>query len=544
MPHKEEENMPIVEKKIIELAIKNIASHGDTDIFPYPTENHLLHDKPKEVTNVLMDLDKNFKDLIISIPVLTSKNLSAVGYNGFRYGTQIDPLWNAYLLALVLTVAEDLEKKRVSKEIVFSYRYAPDLSTGSLFDKSVGWHEFQTTAIKHAQEFPFILRCDISDFYPRIYHHRLENAIKSATTKGDATLRILDLVSAIAEGPSYGLPVGGAASRILSETLLNRVDRLLMSEGIKFCRFVDDYIIFTTTKEAAHSALIKLSSLLLSNEGLSLQKTKTRILSAAEFLSTSEFSEPADIETKEEQVARTFRRLRVHYDPYSPTAEDDYEKLKIELQKFDIVGMLARELTKSKVDEGLTRRLISAIRHLNQPSQNEAILSMLKSIDLLYPIFPAVMLLCKHLIVSINSTTQSAIFQTIRELILSDSYITQVPTNLAFALRVLVHDEKDEAEFIFASVYKKTSSMLIKRDVILLMAYRRAEYWISDCQNKFSTLTAWERRALLIASYTLRDEGSHWRDSIKTNLNAYEKLILTWTGDSKSAKGNDWRVPL
>jgi hypothetical protein len=317
-----------------------------------------------------------------------------------------------------------------------------------------------------------------------------------------------------------------------------------MSEGIKFCRFVDDYIIFTTTKEAAHSALIKLSSLLLSNEGLSLQKTKTRILSAAEFLSTSEFSEPADIETKEEQVARTFRRLRVHYDPYSPTAEDDYEKLKIELQKFDIVGMLARELTKSKVDEGLTRRLISAIRHLNQPSQNEAILSMLKSIDLLYPIFPAVMLLCKHLIVSINSTTQSAIFQTIRELILSDSYITQVPTNLAFALRVLVHDEKDEAEFIFASVYKKTSSMLIKRDVILLMAYRRAEYWISDCRNKFSTLTAWERRALLIASYTLRDEGSHWRDSIKTNLNAYEKLILTWTGDSKSAKGNDWRVPL
>lgn len=536
--------MPIVKKKTMELAIKNIATHGDTDIFPYPTENHLLHDKPQELIGVLLDLDKNFRELVTSIPVLTSKNLSAVGYNGFRYGTQIDPLWNTYLLALVLTIAEDLEKKRVSNSIVFSYRYAPDLTTGSLFDKSIGWHEFQTTAIKHAQEFPFILRCDISDFYPRIYHHRLENAIKSATAKGDASQRILELVSAIAEGPSYGLPVGGAAARILSETLLNRVDRLLISEEIKFCRFVDDYIIFAKTKEAAHSALIKLSSLLLSNEGLSLQKTKTRILSAAEFLATSEFSEPAEGESNEEQVARTFRRLRVHYDPYSPTAEGDYEKLKTELKKFDIVGMLARELVKSKIDEGLTKRLISAIRHLNPASQNEAMLSMLKSIDLLYPIFPSVMLLCKNLIPSLSSETRDAVFSTIRNLISSDSYITQVPTNLAFALRVLVHDEKDESEVIFASVYKNTASMLIKRDVILLMAFRRAEYWVSNCRNNFSTLTAWERRALLIASYILRDEGSHWRDSVKKNLNPYDQLILKWTGESKTSKGHDWRVPL
>jgi hypothetical protein len=539
-----EDEMPIVDRETMELAIKNIANHGDTDIFPYPTENHLLHDKSQDLIDVLLDIDKNFKDRITSIPVLTSKNLSAVGYNGFRYGTQIDPLWNAYLLALVLKIADDLEKKRVASSIVFSYRYAPDASTGSLFDKSVGWHEFQTTATTHAQQYQFILRCDISDFYPRIYHHRLENAIKTATTKGDATRRIIDLISAISEGPSYGLPVGGPAARILSETLLNRVDRLLLSEQIKFCRFVDDYIIFAKTKEAAHSSLIKLSSLLLSNEGLSLQKTKTRILSSAEFLATSEFSEPAEGESHDDKLARTFRRLRVHYDPYSPTAENDYEKLKVELQKFDIVGMLARELAKSKIDEGLTKRLISAIKHLNPASQNDAVLSMLKSIDLLYPIFPSVMLLCKSLIPSLSISTLDEIFSKLRGLISSDSYITQVPTNLAFALRVLVNDNNDEAEIIFASVYKNTTSMLIKRDTILLMAHRRAEYWISNCRNNFTTLTAWERRALIIASYILSDEGSHWRDSIKKNLNSYDQLILKWTGESKSAKGQDWRVPI
>lgn len=536
--------MAIVQKKTLRLAIKNIASHGDTDIFPYPSENHLLHDIPDDFVEVLTKIDADFDSHLASIPVLTSKNLSAVGYSGFRYGTQIDPLWNAYLLSLVLTVAEDLEQKRVSPSIVFSYRYAPDESAGTLFDKKVGWHEFQTASIAQASEHGFVLRCDISDFYPRIYHHRLENALKSGTKKSEAAKRIMAIVSAIAEGPSYGLPVGGPAARILSETLLNRVDRLLISEGIRFCRFVDDYVIFAKEKESAHSALIKLSNILLANEGLSLQKTKTRILSSAEFLATSEFSENVDGETEEEKTVRTFRRLRIHYDPYSSTADDDYQKLTKELKKFDIVGMLGRELSKSRIDEGLTRRLISAVRHLKPAIQDEAVLSMLNSVDLLYPIFPSVMLLCKSLLPSLSLQTKERLYGALRKLITEDSYITQVPTNLAYALRVLVYDESTEVEFIFTTVYKQTSSMLIKRDVILLMAYRSAEYWISNCRTNFSTLTEWERRALLISSYILNDEGEHWRKSIKKKLNIYDQLVLTWIAGTKTKKGTGWRIPI
>lgn len=536
--------MPIVQKKTFKLAIKNIESHGDTDIFPFPSENHLLHDVPDDLIEVLVQVDKDFDNALSKIPVLTSKNLSVVGYSGFRYGTQIDPLWNAYLLSLVLTVASDLEIKRVPITVVFSYRFSPDESTGSVFNKSIGWHEFQTAAIEQARVHSHVLRCDISDFYPRIYHHRLENALKNGTTKSEAAKRIMTLVSAIAEGPSYGLPVGGPAARILSEILLNRVDRLLLSEGIKFCRFVDDYIIFAKDKEDAHTSLIKLSNILLANEGLSLQKTKTRILSSAEFLSTSEFIESVDDENDEEKIVRTFRRLRIHYDPYSPTAEEDYKKLADELKKFDIVGMLGRELAKSRIDEGITRRLISAIKHLPPAVQNEAVLSMLKSIDLLYPIFPSVMLLCKNLLEHLDVPTRNKLYLTLRTLVTADSYITQVPTNLAYALRVLVHDDADEVEFIFASVYKATTSMLIKRDVILLMAYRGADYWISNCKTNFSTLTEWERRALLISSYILGDEGDHWRKAIKKKLNIYDLLVLNWVGGSKTKKGAGWKVPI
>jgi hypothetical protein len=199
--------MPLVPEADLKLATQNIAHYGDTDIFPFPTENHIFYDKSEGVCTVLKEIDNDFESALITMPVLASKELAAVGYNGFRQGTQIDPIWNAYLLALVVCIGKDIEARRVSSSIVFSYRFKPVQATGSLFDTTVGWVEFQAEASRKACQHAFVLRCDISDFYPRIYHHRLENALRRATEKSEVVNRIRDLVSAIAAGPSYGLPV-------------------------------------------------------------------------------------------------------------------------------------------------------------------------------------------------------------------------------------------------------------------------------------------------------------------------------------------------
>ena len=536
--------MPIIKTDTFKLAVKNVAKFGDTDIFPYPIENHIFNDMPDGVISVLQNIDKDFDAAVKNIPILTAKNLSVVGYSGFRWGTQIDPIWNVYLLALVLTVAEEIESKRLSSDIVFSYRFKPDAESGALFDKTIGWQKFQQTSIAHAQNNLFVLRCDISDFYPRIYHHRLENALKKATANGDIIKRIMTILQSISDNVSYGLPVGGPAARILSELLLNRVDRLLVSESISFCRFVDDFVIFAKDKEEAYSALISLNDLLHTNEGLSLQKTKTRIMTSKEFLSTSEFSAPEEHEGERDTEERAFRRLRVYFDPYSLTAESDYEQLKAELSKFDIVGMLGRELSKSRIDEGLSRRLLSALKHLSPAVQNDAIKSLINSLDLLYPIYPAVMLLCRGLLESLEPGVKEELFLKLRTLISTGSYITQVPTNLAYALRVLSADFSEESEKLLTVLYKQPLNMMIKRDIILIMAHRGADYWISNCRKSYSTLTVWERRAMLISSYTLEDEGRHWRESIKSDLNDFEKLILQWAADSKQKNQHNWRVPV
>ena len=179
--------------------------------------------------------------------------------------TQIDPLWNAYLLALVIEIAPDLEAARVprSDNVAFSYRFRPSTKKATLFDADLGWGSFQRTALEKAEDHDVILSTDISDFYPRIYHHRLENALNDATQNIEVVRRILFILAKLTPGEvSFGLPVGGHAARVLAEILLNRTDRLLQTDGINYCRFVDDYYIFADSRHKSQAALIHLSEVL------------------------------------------------------------------------------------------------------------------------------------------------------------------------------------------------------------------------------------------------------------------------------------------
>lgn len=90
----------------------------------------------------------------------------------------------------------------------------------------------------------------------------------------DKAKKIMSLLQKFSKMTSYGLPVGGAASRILAELALNKIDNLLAIRGIKFKRFVDDYYIFCNSSGEARIKLGELSTLLMQNLGLTIQKHK------------------------------------------------------------------------------------------------------------------------------------------------------------------------------------------------------------------------------------------------------------------------------
>jgi hypothetical protein len=531
-------------------AVANITTHGDTDIFPFPIENHLLFDKPAEVVDLLMDMDNNFSERLAQTPPSNYSALTPVSYTGFRWATQIDPLWNAYLLGSVLSIADSIESHRIPKEhnIVFSYRMHWDPSSASLFHKEYNWRSFMEASLALAPRRGFVVSCDISEFYSRLNHHRLENSLKQLGLRGNQSSKIMSLLQNFSGTYSFGMPIGGPAARILSELLLNQVDLLLRLEGIEFCRFADDYHLFSDSHEGAFRNLVFLSEKLLMNQGLQLQKSKTRIMSGTEFVSTSPLGQSVDDDTADEFVpdlkeqSQNLMRLSIRFDPYSPTAADDYQALSVELRRIDIFSLLKAELVKSRIHISLSRKIVSAIRYIEDPQRSEAVMSLITNESLLYPIYSNILWMVRSMYDELQNEAKDVIVDHVRKLVNKKSHVMEIGLNLSYAIRLLACSEGPENEETLNRVYKTTSSITIRRDIILAMARWSAWHWLSDLKNSFRTLSPLERRAFIIASYTMSDEGKHWRQHIARELTPFEELIKNWA--SEKAQINGWRIPV
>lgn len=536
--------MPVVTDESFRLALKNIVHFGDTDVFPLPLERHWFEEDETGVLTILRAFDGNFDGAVASNPVAFEKLLTGVGYNGFRAATQIDPLWNAYLLALVIELAPEMESERIPIErgIVFSYRYSPDPQTGGLFSRTEGWRAFQERAVELASDSNFILATDISDFYPRVYHHRLENALHHAVANKEAAKRIQIILFKLAGGTSYGLPIGGNAARLLAELLLTRVDRLLLTSAVRYCRFVDDYLIFAKTREEAQRALVILSGALMRNEGLTLSRSKSRLMSASEFRRSSPLAKPEDADSAEEQQAKRFLRIRWNYDPYSPTAPEDYDKLVEEVASFDVLAMLATEFQKARVDEHLVRQLVRSIAYLEASLRDRAALSLVENLHTLYPVFPTVARALRAVLPDLSPQMRARVFEMLRELVRSGSHIFMVPVNALYAVRLLAHDPSDDVDILLGQLYWAATDSLLRRDVIYAMTKRKARYWLSDLLKRSAHQASWERRALLAASYILGDEGKYWRGQREAELTDADRAYKRWLG--VITNGVPWEIPL
>jgi hypothetical protein len=94
---------------------------------------------------------------------------------------------------------------------------------------------------------------------------------------------IIKIIKAIRGKESFGLPVGGAAARLLAEIALRDVDRSLFDEGVAFTRYVDDFRIFLSSEEEVYGILASLAESLLA-EGLTLNSAKTRVWTKEDYL--------------------------------------------------------------------------------------------------------------------------------------------------------------------------------------------------------------------------------------------------------------------
>ena len=524
-------------------SLKNVDRHGDTDIFPFPIESLVFRDKKQDIIDLLKNMAGDFKSAISHHPPSNVSALAPVNYTGFRWATQLDPIWNAFFLGIILSIADKVEQSRIpnSDNVVFSYRYKWDPELADIFDPNFSWRKFMEQSLINAEKCKFVVVCDISEFYARINHHKIENALMQIDAEGSAKSMIMGFLSYLSSTYSFGLPVGGPAARILSELLLDQIDRLLVANSVKFCRYSDDYHIFADSYEEAFKALVFLNETLLRNQGLQLQKSKTRIISSAEFMVTSPIPSPRS-SREIFSGASELIRFSFKFDPYAFNAKENYDILREQMSRIDILGMLKSELGKSRVHISLARKIVAAIRYIDKLQWDDAVISLVNNSELLYPIFANVLIVCRTLFDDLQPATQDLIIDKVSSLIREQSHVFSVDVNLAYAVRLLSCKQRSTSIQLLNDIFKQSRSVLLRRDVILIMAKWRQFYWLSDLRIAFRTLDPLERRAFIVASFTMTDEGKHWRDAVESEFSRLEIVIRDWAASKKSISG--WEVPV
>ena len=521
--------MPLIFTEAIRRALRNVIKFGDTDIFPFPFERYTFDDAFDDCLEFLQERDKNFKDHLSNYPPLTIETLTQVGYTGFRRATQIEPFWNVYYLALVISIAEEIENHRIleNKHTVYSYRYSWCENTHSLFGDST-WRDYRQRASELSKQFQYVVLSDIADFYPRINHHRLQNSLNRLDV-GDTPSRIMELLKQFSKSRSYGLPVGGPASRILAELSLANVDKLLEQKRITYCRYADDYSIFCGSKAEAYEILVFLSEKLF-HESLSLQKTKTQVLTSVEFADFNKYIDHALGDNSAATEEAKLLSVSIRFDPYSPTAEEDYTTLKEAVGNINILSILTKEVGKTTIDQTVTRQAINALRVLDVHLQEKALQVLLEPDNLLTltPVFVNVMRAVRGIYDDLNESAKKRVDANLIDIFYNTKHLLKVELNLSYYIQALSRRQCTKKEQILVEIFDQTVSHLLKRQVIRVLSEWKCHHWISDRLQNFNTFTEWERRAFIIGSYCLGEEGRHWRRNSKQSFGPAEKLIKNW----------------
>jgi len=508
----------------LDWALAHVLRFGDTDVFPVPFEYAAIeHDWASvkaslAATDVLRWTTRPQRIL-----------LSPKARNGFRVITQLDPLDFIVLASLVRELAGDLEARRVpaGQDRVFSYRAAPQ-ADGQLFSPNVGYRQFLDTCrlkLRTNPAYRFVATTDISDFYARIYHHRLENALHTATTKGNHVRAVMRLLSGWNGTETFGIPIGGAPTRLLAETTLADVDEALLAAGIDFVRFNDDYRIFGETYERCYRAITFLAETLYRNHGLNLQPQKTEVLTAehfsARFLVTPLDRELDSLHTRFEALAAELGLS----DWYEPIEYDDLDAdQQATIDGLNLVELFREELQRDEPELPIIKFVL---RRLSQLGDDGLVDDIFDDLDKLHPALPDI---CRYVqsLRHLDAAGRSALGARMLDL-LNGSVVSELPYHRMWILELFVHSQEWDNEARFFTLYGTEADPACRRSLILAMGRARQAHWFQSQWRTLFDQPHWPRRALLAgASCMSADARRHWYRSIEPQLDPLELAVVRW----------------
>lgn len=424
-------------------------------------------------------------------------------------------------MAAVIEIGPKIEGLRLpAVEIAaFSYRFEAS-EEGEIFKKGRSYRDWLFAQKEYLEKNPdikFVLITDISDFYHRIYAHRLEGFFsdwpKGTKTATGLTTRI---IKAIRGKESFGLPVGGPASRLLAELSLRDSDKALFDEGIPFTRFVDDYRFFIKNDES-YDVLAFLAENLLT-EGLTLNSAKTKIVERAKYLEEIEAG-TADLFDASQEAAIEVLTASLYVED-EPDPEDVAA-----LQGLNLVEILENLLEADEPDHGAIKRVLKAIRVANPE----------KSIDVIFSYFDQLMPLAKEVVLILEEVVKAKGAKSAAKLrkAFKDAYALAPAKNIAILRAWLIEAFLRDVFVPEASdlkTFNNLSAELDLRQNYLLQGKLDRRTFFRNKKYQFDSISNSERFSFLIGATCLpKDEFEVFISAVKEKLDdPLADLFVKW----------------
>jgi len=503
-------------------AVQHLDAVGDTDLFPRLPEMQFFEANAEQVADLVGNLNLGNYNPVSSVEVLTPKsNL------GFRIGHQLTATDILIYTASVIECAEGLQNLRdhTSQDIPFSYKYDPE-GGARLFELNRGFHDWLAHLATFGEADLFedakpVLETDISDFYQRIYFHRIENILNDVGASRGSNGAIRKVIQVCRSKQSFGLPVGSSASRLLAEGLLCDTDRLLLDMGLQASRYVDDYRIIGNDRHNTHTILCRLAEHLMVTEGLSLNVAKTRIVDSHS-LHHSAQERLQDVFTSAEM-----RAFRQHLSSaYGDEEVDDDEATEPDnpfLKGEDLIARL-NELKQRGADFSSRKAILKVLRSV---SSFDAAALLRDHADLAYHLPRD---FCRAIRASLENDdanipeVEDAVWELLQKPPISElSYARLWLLNL-YANGTLPADRKLIANQI------GQPSILEERQLIFIRARLNDRAFFREHRGRLGQVGEWLKPALLIGGACLpADEYRTWVDiAVKQLVDPFAQAFGQW----------------
>ncbi|MCH6256469.1 RNA-directed DNA polymerase [Puniceicoccaceae bacterium K14] len=501
----------------IKWAIDFVADHSDGDLFPKIKEIEAI----SAMTDFFINSVEN-KDLSSFAPKPNRRFIVPKDEKSYRQATQLHPQDSLLLSALVYQYGEQIEKRRLKKDQIYSYRFSPTSKDG-LYCNNTSWSEFWNKADLLAQQCDTILYADIADFYNQIYHHTVENQLIESGLPNQAIKWIISLLESTTVGVSRGIPIGPHAIHLIAEATLIPVDNSLMASGLNFIRYADDIIVFCSSEKDAKKSLSLMATTLDRQQRLMLQRHKTEIYQPNDFRVVCKgMIDDRPIDRNEEKLLSVIQKY---------TKGNPYETISYKAISSKDWNLFTEKITSKIIDEYLSKKNVDYIRlrwfyrRLTQVGHPGALTISLERLEQLSPCLANV---CTYIASLQNISNED--WKTIGSKLLGLLDEEEIKENEFFRLSILSLFTRNPYINHFSKLAKAFSqSDSFARREILLSAYENgAVDWIREHKESCENMDPWQRMALIYCSSKFpKDERKFFINRFKFS-GPFEETLAKW----------------